>query len=72
MIMEPTVLYIAVDPLDFEGYGGHNIYINNCFLGYRRYSGHSIEEIKTEVCESLAELLREKLGWPIDPPSTDF
>jgi hypothetical protein len=57
-------LIVEVESEFEDSYDGTEVYLNGCKIGYRAWDGKSREEISEEVSQALAELLREKLGWP--------
>lgn len=43
---------------------GHLVYIDGTLIGLRPYDGtHEASEIRREVTDALAEVLRDKLDW---------
>lgn len=67
--MSVAVLYIKTEG---EEYCGHDVYLGDYKIGYRAYDGSWSNEVVDEVAEALAEILREKLGWPEDKPEEDY
>lgn len=72
--MPPT--YIRTTPLtisiDGDGpYSSHEVYLNDVLIGVRPYDGSVPDEVIREVTGTLADMLRESLGYlrdsDIDP-----
>lgn len=68
MAGNPRMLYVQVQPEHyFDELGGNDVYLNGHLIGYRPHDGSCAEEIEDEVVKTLAEMLRERLGWKTSP-----
>lgn len=73
-MIRTVALNIAVDA---DGpYGPHEVYLTagdtSVFVGERPYDGSVIDEVIHEVTTTLADMLREALGWPTEPTEDPF
>jgi hypothetical protein len=68
--MTMHALVITVDGEDRD-YGGNDVYLGEIKIGHRPYDGSWKEDIAKEAAASLAALLRERLGWPLEAPDED-
>jgi hypothetical protein len=62
----PAALTITTEDAD---YGDHYVYLNGELIGHRPYDGSNHDEICDEVIKAFAGILRERLGWSINPES---
>jgi hypothetical protein len=61
--------YCPVITVVSEGlYLGYTVKLNGETAYYRPYSGLTAEEVAEEFCETLGQLVREKLGYPKEMP----
>ncbi len=63
----PTVTAVTLSAESENEYSGHHVYLGNALIGFRPYSGSNDEKVVAEVTETLALMLRERLGWEIGP-----
>lgn len=52
-------------------YNGYNVLVGGQQAYYRPYDGKDWDGVMDEACEGLAELLREKLGFPENEPEDE-
>lgn len=64
-----TGLVIVVE--SFGEYSGDDVFINNVKIGHRPYDGADSQDAANEAVTALAEMLRERLGWPKKEPTED-
>lgn len=67
---KPTVLLISTEGCGF--YRGYDVYFNGVKAYHRPYDGSDAEEVEREAVETLASLVREKLGLSLDSPENDW
>lgn len=70
MADRPLPLMVVVERVH-SGYGGHEVRLGKAVVGFRRYDGTCTEEVEAEVEQTLAAMLRERLGWPETYPDED-
>lgn len=62
-MIRPIAICVVVSD-DLDDHVGRTVYLNDQVIGFRPYNGADDDEIADEVLAGLAELLREKFGWP--------
>lgn len=68
----PVALAITARGNGYDNYDGHMVYLNGELIGHRPYDGSDSDEVCDETARTLAEMLRERLGWiPKDPDDED-
>lgn len=60
--MKPTQRVILVTVEEHE-YVGHRVSFNDYFAYFRRWDGHDAEEVVSEACRALGDLVAERLGY---------
>jgi hypothetical protein len=51
-----------------DSYTGMEVYLNGEKIGFRQWDGSSREDVQREVSKALADIIRERLGWPEEKP----
>jgi hypothetical protein len=62
MIHNTYPILITVDGAGYDNYNGHNVKIGGVQAYHRPYDGSDDDDVMTEACRALGELLRDKLG----------
>lgn len=54
-----------------DEYVGHRVNFNDYFAYFRRWDGHCAEEVASEACAAMGDLVAERLGYSRDDTPED-
>lgn len=60
MIQIQRAIIVTVEE---DEYVGHRVHFDDYFAYFRRWDGNGLDEVVSEACEALGDLVAERLGY---------